>query len=67
MPAYVITEIDRHDEKKANEDRTLFGPAREKFGGKTLAVQGPPVVLDGGWNPSRVVRLEFPTMDAVRA
>ena len=67
MPAYVITEIDWHDEKKANEYRTLFGPALEKFGGKTLAVQGPPVVLDGSWKPSRVVLLEFPSMDAVRA
>ncbi|MCI4362668.1 MAG: DUF1330 domain-containing protein [Thermoplasmata archaeon] len=67
MPAYVITEIDWHDEKKANEYRTLFGPALEKFGGKTLAVQGPPVVLDGTWKPSRVVLLEFPTMEAVHA
>lgn len=67
MPAYVVTEIDWHDEAKANEYRTVFGPVLEKFGGRTLAVQASPPVLDGSWKPSRVVLLEFPTMDAVRA
>ncbi|HXQ95010.1 MAG TPA: DUF1330 domain-containing protein [Thermoplasmata archaeon] len=65
MPAFVITEVDWHDEEKAKEYRVLFGPALEKYGGRTMAV-GAPDVLEGGWKPSRLVLLEFPTMDAVR-
>jgi uncharacterized protein (DUF1330 family) len=65
MPAYVISEIDWHDQAKATEYRTLFGPALEKHGGKTLAVQGPPLVMEGDWKPSRLVLLEFPTLAAV--
>jgi uncharacterized protein (DUF1330 family) len=65
MSTYVITEVDWHDQSKAKEYRELFGPALEKYGGKTLCA-GPPQVLEGNSNPPRVVVLEFPTTQAVR-
>lgn len=66
MPTYLILEIDWHDEAKAGEYRKLLGPTLEKHGGKTL-VANAPHVLEGTWNPRRMVIFEFPSMDAVRA
>jgi uncharacterized protein (DUF1330 family) len=65
MATYLILEIDWHDQEKAKEYREKFGPALEKYGGRTLCA-GPPHVLEGDWNPPRVVVLEFPTMEALR-
>jgi uncharacterized protein (DUF1330 family) len=66
MATYLISEIDWHDNQKATEYREKFGPALEKYGGKTLCA-GPPTILEGDWNPPRVVVLEFPSMDSLRA
>jgi uncharacterized protein (DUF1330 family) len=66
MPTYVITEIEWKDQEKAKEYREKFGPALEKYGGRTL-VAAPPQVLEGSWKPQRVVILEFPTTEAMRA
>jgi uncharacterized protein (DUF1330 family) len=66
MATYLITEIDWHDPNKAKEYREKFGPALEKYGGRTLCA-GPPQVMEGDWNPPRVVVLEFPNADSLRA
>jgi uncharacterized protein (DUF1330 family) len=65
MSAYVIADIEWHDEVKAAEYRKLFGPALEKHGGRTL-VANQALRLEGDWNPRRVVILEFPTMEALQ-
>jgi uncharacterized protein (DUF1330 family) len=65
MATYALFEIDWHDQKKAQEYREKFGPALDKYGGKTLCA-GPPQVIEGNWNPARVVILEFPSTDAFR-
>jgi uncharacterized protein (DUF1330 family) len=66
MSTYLILEVDWHDAEKAKEYREKFGPALEKYGGRTLCA-GPAQVIEGNWNPPRVVVLEFPGMDALRA
>lgn len=66
MSAYLISEIDWHDQAKAKEYREKFGPALEKYGGRTLCA-GPPQVIEGDWNPPRLVVLEFPSMQALRS
>jgi uncharacterized protein (DUF1330 family) len=65
MSAYLIVEIDWHDSAKAKEYREKFGPALEQHGGRTLCA-GPAEVIEGDWNPPRVVVLEFPSMEALR-
>jgi uncharacterized protein (DUF1330 family) len=65
MPAYLIMEIDWHDNDKAREYREKFGPALDRYGGRTLCA-GPAQVIEGDWNPPRVVLLEFPTMDSLQ-
>ena len=66
MPAYTILDVEWHDQAKAAEYRKVLGPSVEKFGGKTL-VANAPVALDGGWSPSRVAVMEFPSMDALQS
>jgi len=39
----------------------------ERHGGKYLARGGEVTVLSGDWQPGRVVLIEFPTMDDLRA
>jgi uncharacterized protein (DUF1330 family) len=63
MATYALFDIEWHDQGKAKEYREKFSPALEKHGGKTLCA-GPPHVIEGDWNPARVVILEFPNSTA---
>jgi uncharacterized protein (DUF1330 family) len=65
MVTYALFEVDWHDQNKAKEYRELFGPVLEKYGGKTLCA-APVEVIEGSWNPARVVILEFPTTEMFR-
>ena len=65
MATYAFFEIDWHDQNKAREYRELFGPALERYGGRTLCA-GPAQVIEGDRNPARVVILEFPSPQAFR-
>ena len=38
-------------------------PVLDKYGGRYLVHGGEFEVLEGGWNPSRVALLEFPSME----
>ena len=62
MPAFLVLGVDWTDAAIANEYRERLGPTLEKHGGKTL-VAGKPELLEGKWNPQRVVVIEFPSMD----
>ena len=66
MATYAVFDVDWHDQNKAKEYREKFGPALEKYGGKTLCA-GPPQIIEGSWKPSRIVILEFPNADAFRS
>jgi len=66
MSTYAVFDVDWHDQGKAKEYREKFGPALEKYGGKTLCANAPQVI-EGSWNPARVVILEFPNSEAFRA
>ncbi|MBR9865519.1 MAG: DUF1330 domain-containing protein [Oceanospirillales bacterium] len=63
MSAYVIFDIDIYDLKRYQDFMTQAKPALESAGGKYLARGGEHKVLEGDWNPRRVVLFEFPSMD----
>jgi uncharacterized protein (DUF1330 family) len=65
MATYALFELDWHDQNKAKEYREKFSPVLEKYGGKTL-VAAPPQVIEGTWNPARLVILEFLSADSFR-
>lgn len=67
MSAYLIAEVEVRDPQAYEEYRKLVPASLEKYGGKFLVRGGRVESLEGGWNPKRVVVLEFASMDKARA
>lgn len=66
MAAYVIVEIETSDASLMAEYRDLARPIVESHGGRYIARGGATTTLEGGWDPQRIVILEFPSVDAAR-
>ena len=67
MAAYVIVEVNVTDAKLYDEYKKLVPATVEKYGGRFAVRGGMVETKEGGWNPARVVVLEFPSMDKARA
>ncbi len=66
-PAYIIVDVDIHNPEAYEEYKGLVTPIVHKYGGEYLARGGAlDVVLNQLWNPTRMVLLKFPSMDAAR-
>ena len=59
VPAYIIVEIEILDPVGYEEYKKLAGATVEKYGGKYVVRGGKTEVLEGDWQPKRVVVLEF--------
>ena len=66
MPAYVIANIDVHDPEGYEEYKRLSTGSADAHGGRFVARGGRTQVLEGDWEPKRIVVLEFPDLDAAR-
>jgi uncharacterized protein (DUF1330 family) len=66
MPAYVIADTDVHDPEQYERYRAASPGAIAAGGGRFVARGGELVVLEGEWQPKRLVILEFEDLDAVR-
>ncbi len=66
MSAYIIVEIDVQDPVGYQDYKKLAGPTVEARGGKYIVRGGKTEVLEGDWQPKRIVVLEFSSMDAAR-
>ena len=66
MAAYVIAEVEITDPKAYEEYRKIAPAAIARYGGRYLVRGGAVESKEGGWNPARVVVLEFPTMEQAR-
>ena len=66
MSAYVIVEIEIVDPVGYEEYKKLAGATVEKYGGNYIVRGGKTEVLEGDWNPKRIVVLEFPTMERAK-
>jgi uncharacterized protein (DUF1330 family) len=62
MSAYVIVEIDIVDHAGYEEYKKLAGATVEKYGGKYIVRGGKTEVLEGDWQPKRIVVLQFDSM-----
>lgn len=65
MPAYVVVQIGIDDPVLYERYKTLAPPSITAYGGRYVVRGGPSELLEGEWNPPRLVILEFP--DAARA
>lgn len=66
MTAYVITEITVTDPVLYEDVKRRTPPVVAQYGGKYLARGGQTEVLHGDWQPSRLVLLEFESMEQAR-
>ena len=65
MPAYLIADVEVLEENAYDEYKRRVAPLIAKFGGRFLVRGGRHVVLEGDWQPERLVVVEFPTMSAL--
>jgi uncharacterized protein (DUF1330 family) len=66
VAAYVIAEVDVTDPATYEEYRKLVPPTITRYGGKFLVRGGAVETKEGGWQPKRLVVLEFASMDQAR-
>ena len=67
MAAYLVVDCRVTEASRYEEYKRLAPPAIARYGGRYLARGGETVVLEGGWQPNRVVVLEFPSLEQARA
>jgi uncharacterized protein (DUF1330 family) len=62
VPAFLIVEIEVRDPAGYEEYKQLAARTIQAAGGRYLARGGATEVLEGEWNPKRLVILEFPSV-----
>ena len=68
MSAYIVVDTKISDAEKYEEYKRLAKPIAEKHGGVYKARGGELEVFESDlWTPTRLVIVEFPSMDAARA
>lgn len=66
MTAYVIAEVDITDPEAYKEYQRRVPDTVIQYGGRFLARGGKIVPKDGGWEPKRVIVIEFPSLEAAQ-
>ncbi len=66
MSAYIIVDVEITDRDKYEEYISVVPPTIEAFGGRFLVRGGRAEILEGDWQPKRVVVLEFESFDRAR-
>jgi uncharacterized protein (DUF1330 family) len=67
MAAYLVCDINVTNPTQYEEYKKLAQAAVAQYGGRYLARGGEKVVLEGSWQPNRVVVLEFQDLARARA
>ena len=67
MPAYIVVDITVNDPQTYERYKLLAPPSIAAYQGKYLVRGGRTERLEGEWDPTRLVILEFPSTDAAKA
>jgi uncharacterized protein (DUF1330 family) len=67
MPAYLIANIEVTDPAGYEQYKARAPTTIAAYGGRYLTRGGASAVLEGNWQPNRLVILEFPDMARLRA
>jgi uncharacterized protein (DUF1330 family) len=65
MSAYAIMDVQIHDIGEYMEYMGQVGPLLEAAGARYLVRGGPFTVLEGDYQPNRLVLVEFPSLEAL--
>jgi uncharacterized protein (DUF1330 family) len=66
MSAYVIVDVEVTDPARYQDYRAMVPASLAKYGGRFVVRGGAHQVLEGDWQPTRVVVLEFPSVEQAR-
>ena len=66
MTAYVIVDINVIDPVRYEDYKLLAAPTVEFYGGKYIARGGRTETLEGDWSPTRLVILQFDSVEQAR-
>ncbi len=67
MSAFVVVEIDVHDQELYKAYTQLTPASIASYQGKFIARGGDTIVLEGDWQPKRLVLLEFPSVNVANS
>ena len=67
MPAYIIVDITVTNPDQYEDYKKLTPATLALYEGKFIVRGGTTETLEGGWDPGRIVVLEFPTLEKARA
>lgn len=65
--AYIVVDARSSDPERMVEYRRLSSIAVERFGGRFLVRGGAYEILEGSWQPQRLVVIEFESMEKAKA
>jgi uncharacterized protein (DUF1330 family) len=66
MPAYIIVDIEITDPVQYERYKQLAAPTVGQYDGRYVVRGGAVEALEGGWEPGRLVVLEFPSVERAR-
>jgi len=66
MAAYFIVDVDVKNPQAYEAYKQGAADSIAQYGGRFLVRGGKHQVLEGAWHPTRLVVLEFPTVDAAK-
>ncbi len=66
MAAYIVVEVDVRDPEGFAEYRAMVPASLKVYGGKYLVRGGAVENLEGDWKPSRVVIIEFESVEQAK-
>ncbi len=67
MSAYVIAQLSIHDRARYDRYAAAFMPTLQPFGGRLLAADNGPEVLEGDWPREKLVLIAFPDAATAKA
>jgi uncharacterized protein (DUF1330 family) len=67
MPGYMIADVNVTDPEGFEEYRKLVAATIEAYGGRYLVRGGATDTVEGDWNPSRLVVVEFDSVEQAKA
>ncbi len=66
MPGYILVDVKIHDHEAYEGYKKLTPSSLIPYGGKFIVRGGASEVLEGDWEPGRIVVLEFPTVEKAK-
>jgi len=66
MAAYIVVEVDVKDPERYEDYRAMVPASLELYGGKFLVRGGAVEKLEGDWQPSRFVMIEFESVEQAK-